>query len=182
MAGTTSDKLALLRQIKESFRTAITGKGQTISSDEPFSAWPAKVTAIQTGVDTSDATATSDNIMKYYTAYVKGNKIAGSLGKNATVTYEVVNNSSYDIQLTATMLISGMVTIGASNITANSNTTIPSKGFDNELKLIGSLNGNFTASTTFGQLVKIPNVGDYVCCYLLQIANGSNETVTITIN
>ena len=41
MAGTTSDKLALLRQIKEAFRTAITGKGQTISNDEPFSAWPA---------------------------------------------------------------------------------------------------------------------------------------------
>ena len=51
MAGTTSDKLALLRQIKESFRTAITGKGQTISNDEPFSAWPAKVEAIETGVD-----------------------------------------------------------------------------------------------------------------------------------
>lgn len=50
MAGTTSDKLALLRQIKESFRTAITGKGQTISDDEPFSSWPAKVEAIETGV------------------------------------------------------------------------------------------------------------------------------------
>lgn len=49
MAGTTNDKLALLRQIKEAFRTAITGKGQTISADEPFSAWPAKVTAIQSG-------------------------------------------------------------------------------------------------------------------------------------
>lgn len=53
MAGTTSDKLALLRQIKEAFRAAITGKGQTISDNEPFSSWPAKVTAIQTGVDQS---------------------------------------------------------------------------------------------------------------------------------
>ena len=43
MAGTTSDKLALLRQIKEAFRVAIIGKGQTISNDEPFSSWPAKV-------------------------------------------------------------------------------------------------------------------------------------------
>lgn len=50
MAGTTSDKLALLRQIKEAFRAAITGKGQTISDDEPYSAWPAKVSAIETGI------------------------------------------------------------------------------------------------------------------------------------
>lgn len=50
MAGTTSDKLALLRQIKEAFRAAITGKGQTISDDEPYSEWPAKVSAIETGI------------------------------------------------------------------------------------------------------------------------------------
>lgn len=50
MAGTTNDKLNRLNQTKEAFRTAITGKGQTISDDEPYSAWPAKVSAIETGV------------------------------------------------------------------------------------------------------------------------------------
>lgn len=49
MAGTTNDKLNRLNQTKEAFRTAITGKGQTISPNEPFSAWPAKVTAISGG-------------------------------------------------------------------------------------------------------------------------------------
>lgn len=49
MAGTTNDKLNRLNQTKEAFRTAITGKGQTISANEPFSAWPAKVAAISTG-------------------------------------------------------------------------------------------------------------------------------------
>lgn len=117
MAGTTSDKLALLRQIKEAFRTAITGKGQTISDDEPFSAWPAKVTAIQTGTDTSDATATASDIASGATAYVNGAKVTG----NVAVTTSGVQYLASSIEKNASYLDT-KYEIGADRLFRNGST------------------------------------------------------------
>ena len=119
MAGTTSDKLALLRQIKESFRTAITGKGQTISNDEPFSAWPAKVEAIETGVQLPTLTnpgAAGDLRSGKQLIGHDGSTVNGSLSEVTQATPGISVSSSGLITASATQS-GGIVTAGTKSAT-----------------------------------------------------------------
>ena len=119
MAGTTSDKLALLRQIKESFRTAITGKGQTISDDEPFSSWPAKVEAIETGVQLPTLTnpgAAGDLRSGKQLIGHDGSTVNGSLSEVTQATPGISVSSSGLITASATQS-GGIVTAGTKSAT-----------------------------------------------------------------
>ena len=71
------DGLDYLSQTKNLIKQAIVGKGQTISNNTPFREYAQKISDIETGIDTSDATATAQDILEDKTAYVNGQKVTG---------------------------------------------------------------------------------------------------------
>lgn len=92
MANTTADKLNRLNATKTAIKEAIVNKGQSVSSQDTFYSYAQKISNIETGTDTSDATATADNLTfsrknmghgefidTPKTAYVNGVKISGTI-------------------------------------------------------------------------------------------------------
>ena len=84
--GTIADKLQKLLDTKRAIKAAITAMGQSVADSLPFSSYPDKIRAIQTGVDTSDATAAASDILTGKTAYAGGRKISGTIPVQAAQT------------------------------------------------------------------------------------------------
>ena len=90
---------------KEDIRAAIVEKGQSVPATAPLSSYGDKIRAIQTGVNTSDATAEAGDILSGKTAYVKGAKVSGTMAK--------VPQATPSISVSSGGLITASVTQGA---------------------------------------------------------------------
>lgn len=89
---------------KEAIRQAIVAKGQDCDTSVAFDQYAGKINAIEAGVDTSDATATSFDIAEGKTAYVNGTKITGNIA--------VIDVPEIDVSVTAQGTVNASFSIG----------------------------------------------------------------------
>ena len=118
--GTIADKLNLLLNTKAAIKAAIIGKGQTVADSDPFSAYPAKIQSIETGIQlptlTSPGTA-ADLLAGKELIDQDGILLTGTM---PSLTAQTITPGVSDQVIASGRYLSGAVTVsGDSNLVAS---------------------------------------------------------------
>jgi hypothetical protein len=106
--STISEKLIELKKQKESLAENLNAKGVAAEVTEKFNSLVPKVLEIETGIDTTDGTATENDILLNKIAYVNNEKIVGTILSQEEQT---IVPSTIDKTISSGIYIAGKQTI-----------------------------------------------------------------------
>lgn len=115
--GTLVEKLQKLAATKDSIKAAIIGKGQAVADSDTFASYADKISAIHTGIDTSDATITADDIRNGKIGYSQDGKVIGSVPDVEIATPSISVSNTGLITALAAQKSAGFVAAGSASAT-----------------------------------------------------------------